>query len=114
MENEMRGNKGMTYFHGEYESDPNGLLAMSIIMQAIADWRFLVKKRAWEIDYNSRYCSFDEMRNFFRGDWCAMLLIKTEWSGERILELLEAELQEAMQKPKKKGRKRKNEHRSSN
>ena len=107
MENETRGNKGMTYFRGEYENDPYGLFAVSIVMQAIADWRFLVQKRAWEDDHISYHCGFDEMRNFFRGDWCAMLLTKTEFEGERILELLEAELQTAMQQPKGKGRKRK-------
>lgn len=103
----MQGNTGRTYFHDEYESDPYGLLAVTIVMQAVFDWRFLIKKRAWEKAHTSRCCNFNELRNFFNGDWCAMLLIKTQWEGGRILELLEAELRDAMQQPKKKGRKRK-------
>lgn len=102
MEIQRNGNKGLTYFHGEAESDPYGLLAVTIVMHAIYDWRFLVKARAWESDHTSRYCNFDELRNFFKSDWCGMLLIKTEWEAERILEILEAELQAAMQQPKKK------------
>lgn len=101
------GIKGMTYFHGDYESDPFGLLAVTIVTQAIFDWRTLIKARAWEEERTSRYCNFDELRNFFKSDWCDLLLIKTQWESERILAILEAELQAAMLQPKKKGRKRK-------
>lgn len=107
MEQQRRGNEGMTYFHGEYENDPYGLLAVSIVMQAIYDWRHLIRERDWEREHPNPYYNFNALRLFLRGDWCAMLLVKTQWTGERILELLEAELREAMQQPKAKGRKRK-------
>lgn len=107
MENN-HGNKGATYFHGEYENDPYGLLAVEIVIQAIADWRLLVNKRAWENDAHcSHQCNFDAIRNFLKSDWCALLLTKTEWESARILEILEAELQTAMLQPRKKERKRK-------
>ena len=84
-------------------------LALEIVYYAALDWRRLVKARAWDADSkrgdyhewqlpNNR-CNFTELRQFFRSDWCEFLLRVNHvaTTGSRILALLEAELEEAME-----------------
>ena len=95
---ERRGNTLLTYMNNDYENDPVGLLAATIVIQAVVDWRELVKRKAWRDKDPSRYCNFEELRKFFKSEWCAFLLLKFEVDPERILEILEAELASAMRK----------------
>ena len=85
-------------------------LALEIVYYAALDWRRLVKAKAWKKDYKKNVyhywqipsvrCNFDELRKFFRSEWCDFLLTANQVSttGERILALLESELEEAMEK----------------
>lgn len=91
------------YFVGEYENDPIGLLAAEIVIFAIKDWRELVNKKAWTRREYSPRCNLTELREFFRGEWCAFLVHRWNVAPERILEMLEAELQQAMQQTKGSG-----------
>ena len=96
------------YFHagGEYENDPYKLLAATIVIQAIEDWRALVRARAWEDSTPNKHKNFNALRLFFNGEWCAFLLHDFDIEPAAILETLEKELQQAMQNSKKKPRKR--------
>lgn len=86
------------YLNGDYENNQNDLLAVAIVVQAIADWRSLVKQKAWLDKCPQKSCNFTELRNFFKGEWSAFILLNVEIEPEHILELLEEELQDAMQK----------------
>lgn len=86
-------------YYGDYENDPLGLFAAEIVMHAITDWRWLIKEKAWQNEEEKPLCNFTELRAFFNSEWCAFLLEKWSMESTRILELLEAELQEAMQQP---------------
>lgn len=101
MEKKYRGRAD--YFSLEYENDPVGLLAAEIVIFAIKDWRELVQKEAWLHREYSPQCNLTELREFFRGRWCAVLLQKWDIDPERILEMLEAELQQAMRETKGSG-----------
>ena len=90
------------YFRGEYENDPVGLLAAEIIIHAITDWRELVNRKAW-LDKFPHLVNFDELRAFFRGEWCAFLMLNWDIEPAAILAQLEAELQQAMEKAKGSG-----------
>jgi hypothetical protein len=86
----------------EHTDSPEMLLVSEIIIRAITDWRELIKKQAWENKYLYRCTStFDELRGFFRSEWCAFLMQDFDIEPERILELLEKELQEALQEAEK-------------
>ena len=94
--------------------DPYRRLAAEIIIAAIEDWRKLIDRQAW---VNDKYCnaraymSFEAIRRFFKGDWCAFLMMYFNIEPERVLEQLEKELHEAMandQAKKRKKRKRYN------
>lgn len=85
------------YFYGEYENDPVGLLAAEIVIFAIKDWRELVNKKAWLKRYDSPQCNFEELRAFFKGEWCAFLVQKWNIDPAFMLEMLESELEQAMQ-----------------
>jgi hypothetical protein len=85
--------------------DPWQRFAAEIVIAAVNDWRTLIKCGAWEDDKPDKYCNFDELRQFFTGEWCAFLMLDFEMEPERILELLEAELQEAMRQPVRRRRK---------
>ena len=82
----------------QYISDPNALMAAEIIVGAINDWRLLIKSKAWrDTTRNDKWCNFDELREFFRSDWCGFLMQKWESIDQtRLLQLLEDELQEAI------------------
>lgn len=95
----MMKNKYNDYLRGEYENDPLGLFAAEIVMHAITDWRWLIKEKAWLNEEEKPLCNFNELRAFFSGEWCAFLLEKWDMESARILEILEAELQEAMRQP---------------
>ena len=90
------------YFKGEYENDPVGLLAAEIIIHAITDWRDLVRTRAWENKYQSKSKNFDELRAFFKGEWCEFLMQNFDIESEAVLDLLESELAEAKLRPRRK------------
>ena len=93
-------------------------LALEVVKYAVFDWRRLVSTRAWE---NEKFksprhiwqvpncqCNFDELRRFFRGEWCDFILRAHQASttGERILRLLEEELEAAKAEASEKGRKK--------
>lgn len=94
-------------------------LAMEIVYYAVLDWRRLVKSKAWKKDHRQRTynywqipsvrCNFDEIRDFFRSGWCDTILTTAQvsTSSERILELLEAELEEAKKADEKRERRKK-------
>lgn len=89
--------------------DPNALLAAEIVIAAIEDWRYLTKKKQWD-EIPSCYCNFEELRIFFKSDWCGFLMQNFDIAPERILEILERELREAKaqdeQKKKRKGKRK--------
>ena len=87
---------------GEEFSSPWDRLAAEIVMGAIRDWRELVKSKAWLNKGASArqhiIVSFDEIRSFFRSQYCAFIMQNFSMSPENILTLLEHELQQAMEK----------------
>lgn len=87
----------MQGINSDYENNPVSRTAAEIVIHAITDWRELVKQKAWR-DYPSRNCNFEELRKFFKSDWCAFLMQGFDVEPARLLEVLEAELQEAMRK----------------
>ena len=84
---------------GDYENDPIGLLAAEIVIHAIADWRELVKARKWNDPSPQARCNFDELRAFFKGEWCDFIMQKFDMSPIALLAMLEAELAEAQRLP---------------
>lgn len=93
------------YLSGKLTSDYNGKpqvdgfyprMASEIVVGAICDWRMLVNKKAWREDYHG-IVNFNELRLFFKGEWCAFLMQDFEIEPAKILEMLEAELSNAMQ-----------------
>lgn len=60
-------------------------LAMGIVLQAITDWRRLVKGAKETCD-----CNFKELEHFFRYE-CDRYLTGTSMTGEEILKKLKAE-----------------------
>jgi hypothetical protein len=76
-------------------------IAAEIVIAAVRDWRDLVKREAWD-GGESKYCNFYELRQFFNSGWCAFLMKDFDIEPARILEILEAELQEAMRNAKPK------------
>lgn len=102
-----RGNQSLSSYIGNgFENDPVSLLAAMIVVHAIDDWRQQIKCKAWVDDHISRYCSFDELRAFFKGEWCAFLMNGFALEPAKILEILEAELQEAMRKDNRRWKKK--------
>jgi hypothetical protein len=69
-------NNALTGFRG---------LAMEIVLQAIKDWRRLVKGAK-----ETGYCNFKELEDFFRYE-CDRYLTGTSMTGEKILKKLKAE-----------------------
>ena len=93
---------------------------LEIVNRAVLDWRLLIRAKAWKCkkfypvrggneklpSYN---CNFAELRNFFKSQWCEICLQMNHSSVNpvTILEKLEAELVEAMEKDaKREARKR--------
>lgn len=76
-------------------SDPAGMLAAEIVAGAVEDWRGLVKQKAWLNAYPSRVCNFNELRIFFKSEWCEFLMQNFSMQPTELLQLLEKELEEA-------------------
>lgn len=68
-------------------SEANGeqLLACEIVVKAVDDWKSLATGRMSETATHN----FTELRNFFKSDWCDILLSHTDFAGEYILNKLE-------------------------
>ena len=91
-------------------------LALEIVHYAVLDWRKMVAAKAWEKDFRrntkhyhlipNTWCNFDELRQFFKSEWCDQLLStnRVATTGERILAMLEAELDDAIAKDNRKKR----------
>lgn len=94
-------NATASYMNGDYENDPAGLLAAEIVISAISDWRALIKKKAWK--KRTYTTSFAELRRFFESEWCDFLMQGVEIAPAAILDTLEAELREAIEKDEAKG-----------
>lgn len=92
-------------------NDPWARFAAEIVIHAVDDWRALIKSSAWleageRRSYGYGNISFDELRGFFNSQWCEFLMQDMDIEPTAILKILEAELQEAMQKPVQKKKKR--------
>jgi hypothetical protein len=84
---------------------------LEIVNRAVLDWRLLIQAKAWKCkkfypvrggneklpSYN---CNFAELRQFFKSEWCQLCLQmnRSSLSAVMILNKLEAELAEAMEK----------------
>lgn len=81
------------------------LLATMIVVQAINDWRDIIKNRDYLNKSQSPNKNLSELRLFFKSDWCKFLMMFMEITPQQILNKLEIELKEAMKMEKE----RKNE-----
>lgn len=72
-------------------------LAAGIVLQAVTDWRKLIKHKAW-LDTDVSAVNFDEIRKFLKSEYCLLLLHGSAVKQEKILEQLENELKEAKEK----------------
>ncbi|MBO5841930.1 MAG: hypothetical protein J6R46_02935 [Clostridia bacterium] len=80
---------------------PEALLMAEIVATAIEDWRTLVKRQAWRYEgteHVDKYCNFAELRQFFKSDWCELLMVMFNIEPQCVLERLEKELEEAKRK----------------
>lgn len=73
-------------------SDPWDELAKAIIHQAVLDWRYLISTGKDYERISFFPVSFDELRRFFKSEYC-QLMIKID--PESILRQLEKELDES-------------------
>ena len=105
--NEHKDDPMNVYLKNQIEDDPVGLLIAAIVIRAVDDWRELIRQRSW-LAKAPRQVNFDELRNFFKSDWCDFLMLKFNVEPARVLDLLETELRDAMQREerKRKGRKK--------
>ena len=76
-------------------------LAVTIIINAAQDWRLRIRRKTWLL-YQSEYDGFDDLRAFFRSDWCNLLA--GNFCTRTLLEVLELELAEAKRQCMKKGK----------
>ena len=91
-----RGNaSASSHIGSDYENNPILLLAAYIVIHAVGDWREMVNGKAWLDKTPNRYCNFNELRVFFKSEWCAFVMQSFEIEPARILEMLEAELKAA-------------------
>lgn len=84
--------------------------ALEIVNRAVLDWRRLIAAKAWKCKCLKRItnadpvpnplCNFSELRQFFNGEWCELILEANGASvtAEYILSILERELQAAIKK----------------
>lgn len=79
-------------------SSPYDRIAAEIVIGAIRDWRVLVNRKAWIDRTPSPQCNFDEIRRFFRSQYCDFIMQNFSMTPEDVLMLLEGELQQATQK----------------
>lgn len=75
------------------------ILSAAIIEKAVEDWRLLVKTGRTHADLNGEKVSFRELREFFKSDWCALLMHGMEITPEQVLDRLEKELAGEAQPP---------------
>lgn len=69
------------------------VLATAIIKQAVDDWRLLIRHRKrTTVTPSGHPISFTEIRQFFKSDFCCLLI---ESDPLEILEQLEKELKDA-------------------
>lgn len=73
-------------------SDPWDELAKAIVHQAVVDWRHLISKGKVYRPIGFFPVNFNELRRFFKSDYC-QLMIDTD--PESILRQLEKELDES-------------------
>lgn len=83
---------------------------LEIVQRAVFDWRKLITAKAWKCHHLNRIensdrlpnvlCNFDELRRFFKSDWCELILEcnQTSVSALKILSILEEELKDAIEK----------------
>lgn len=92
------GREGIQY------SSPTAGICCAILVRAAEDWRWLIKERAWRdrrFTYRAPTVSFDELRAFFKSDWCQTLIPKNmPITNLDMLEHLEEELRKAIEKDK--------------
>ena len=93
----------------------NGEWALEIVNRAVLDWRLLIDAKAWKcaelnrVENNgkvpNKYCNFTELRRFFKGEWCELILdANGTVPADRILAVLERELADAIAEDEKKER----------
>ena len=81
---------------------PEGRLSVAVFNMAAVDWRRLVRHKAWKKAPSAR-CNFTELRQFFHSERAQLLSsFCEELTPERMLHLLEEELEEAMAEEEKK------------
>lgn len=68
------------------------MLAAAIIEKAVEDWRLLVKTDRARINTYHGDVSIKELRAFFTGPWCALLMHGMAVTPEQVLDRLEQEL----------------------
>lgn len=78
------------------------LLATMIVVQAITDWKSIIKQRDFLDRKPNRYKNLNELREFFNSEWCKFLMMFMEITPKQILNQLEKELEEAVRKESKK------------
>lgn len=67
------------------QNEAYGELASAIVVQAMKDWRQLIKKRAPDSEYSA-------LRLFFKSSWCDTLCVGV--NPQMILDRLEKDLKE--------------------
>ncbi len=70
-------------------------LTTAIVERAVKDWRILISKNITKTTRCGMKISFRELRQFFKSDWCRLLI---ETDPLIILEQLEKELRDAREK----------------
>lgn len=75
-------------------------VAAAIVLKAVKDWRSLIRAHAWEEKYSIYNKNFEELRSFFKSDYCQALLSGAKIAPEDLLAILEKELAEAQTNPK--------------
>ena len=76
------------------------LLATMIVVQAITDWRSIIKQRDFLERTPSRNKNLHELREFFNSEWCEFLMMFMGITPKQILNKLEMELEEAVKREK--------------
>lgn len=72
-----------------------------IVIQAVKDWIFLIKRKAWKNggyindQHGGAKVTFTELRQFFKSNWCEFLLNGSDIRKEFILAQLEDMLESA-------------------
>ncbi len=78
-------------------SDPWDELAKFIVLQAVEDWRELIRLGVEKTSIDGEKIGFGELRTFFRSEYCMALV---DIDPIHILRGLERELEEAINKKK--------------